>query len=311
VLLSLATLAVVSGAAFALVAAAVTERSTLGVAAALGALGAIAAGLVAALGMTMVRRSSVPTLHEELVDVSSPIHPLMKRLIAEAPGTYVHSVAVANLAEAGADAIGADALVARVGGYYHDIGKLTQPCFFFENQEEGDNPHAMTKPSQSAEIIMAHVNDGVAIAEQHELPREIIDIIREHHGTSLVRYFYHRASESGAAVFESDFRYRGFAPRSREAALVMLADASEASVRALEHPSSAEIEHAVRAVIAERGEDAQLAESGLSEGDLETATKAFVKRLMSVRHGRCPFPNPARPCSPEGSSDADQRPQQA
>lgn len=298
---------VLAGAVFAWAIAAVAGFDRVGLAAALGAVGALAAASVWALGVSALKRFSLPTLHEQLVDAASPLHPLMKRLIAEAPGTYVHSIAVANLAEAGAEAIGADGLVARVGAYYHDVGKLTQPCFFFENQEDDINPHALSKPSRSADIIMSHVQDGVAIAQHYELPERVVDVIREHHGTSLVRYFYHEASKSDAAVFEADFRYRGVPPRTREAALVMLADASEASVRAMAHPESAEIAEAVRSVISDRLADGQLAGSGLSDDEIERVVAVYSKHLLHFRHVRCPYPNPAHTPTPGGSGNADQR----
>jgi putative nucleotidyltransferase with HDIG domain len=301
VLVSTAILGIAAGGLLALVVALIAGFDRPGLAAALGALGALAASAVGALGVSALRRFSVPTLHEQLVDVASPLHPLMKRLIAEAPGTYVHSVAVANLADAAAEAIGADSLVARVGAYYHDIGKLTQPGFFFENQEDEDSPHVHASPSHSADIIMAHVEDGVAIAKQYGLPAPVVDIIREHHGTSLVRYFYHQAARTDAGVFEADFRYRGAKPRTREAALVMLADGSEASVRAMGHPDARAIEGAVRAVVSERLADGQLVDCGLGNDEIERVVEIYVKRLVSFRHVRCPYPNPAHTTGAGGS----------
>ena len=170
---------------------------------------------------------------------ASPEHPLMRELMSKAPGTYAHSVAAANLAEAGAEEIGADALVARVGAYFHDVGKIRRPAYFFENQTSGENPHDEAKPSLSALIITAHVRDGMALGKEYRLPEKIQAIIRQHHGTALVSYFYHKAAATDAAVYEADFRYQGEKPQSREAALVMLADSSEAAVRALKTPIGA------------------------------------------------------------------------
>ena len=214
----------------------------------------------------------------------------MRRLLAEAPGTYVHSAAVANLAEAGAEAIGADALLARVGAYYHDVGKLSDPCVYFENLEEGANPHDLSHPTHSAELIMSHVTEGVAVGRSYDLPERVIEIIRDHHGTSLVRYFYHRAALEDASTFESDFRYRGEVPSTREAAIVMLADASEASVRAMAFPEATRIEESVRSVISDRRSDRQLDRSGLTDEDLERLVGVFVRQLVSFRHVRCAYP---------------------
>jgi len=285
----LATLAVAGGSLFSLFAAQLLGEERLGFAAAFGALGAIAAGVIGAVGVLALRRR--PSVQRQaLLEAASPIHPLLKRLMVEAPGTYMHSLGTANLSEAAAEAIGADSLVARVGAYYHDIGKLVQPAFFFENQENGESPHDASDPAESAEIIKAHVPDGVVLAEQYRMPMAVTDVIREHHGTSLVRYFYHKATESGVAVYEADFRYRGRPPRSKEAAIVMLADASEASVRAMSQPEVPSVEASVRRVIAERTEEGQLADSGLTSADLDTIAGVFVRQLMGFRHARCPYP---------------------
>jgi hypothetical protein len=302
---AVATAAVGAGVLVA-VAAGLVVGVPAGEAAAIGALGAIAASVVGAAGMALLRRTD-SARDRELVDAASPLHPLLKRLVTEAPGTYVHSVAAANLSEAGAEALGADPLVARVGAYYHDVGKLTQPRFFFENQEDEENPHEGAGAAESADIIMAHVTDGVVLGNRYRLPRRVVDIIQQHHGTSLVRYFYHKAAaESGVAVYESDFRYQGAKPQSKEAAIVMLADGSEASVRAMTTPDPAQVEAAVRDVFAERAADGQLTDAGLSDRDLEVLVAVFAKQLVSFRHVRCPYPRYADLCAEEGS-DADQR----
>jgi putative nucleotidyltransferase with HDIG domain len=259
---------------------------------------AIAAGAIMALGAFAVGSSAVPFAHwllgdigtHRLIAAASPLHPLLKRLMSEAPGTYVHSVAVANLSEAAAESVGADQLLARVAAYYHDVGKLVRPCYFFENAEANFNPHEQTQPAASVGIITAHVDDGIALAQQYRLPAPVLQIIREHHGTSLVRYFYHKAAEADASVFESDFRYRGSHPHTKESAIVMLADASEASVRAMIDPDPERIEASVRAVFAERLSDGQLDESGLDDDDFETMIDAFVRNLVSFRHVRCQYP---------------------
>jgi putative nucleotidyltransferase with HDIG domain len=298
--IGLASFSVVLGAAMAALAGILIGGLPPAPAAALGALGAIGAlGFEAAT--VLVWRRTRGGRDQELIDVASPVHPLQRRLMTEAPGTYVHSVAAANLSEAAAEAVGADPLVARVGAYYHDIGKLTQPCFFFENQEDGVNPHDPAQPAKSADIIMSHVTDGYALGKQHRLPERVLDIIREHHGTSLVRYFYHQAARTGVSVYEADFRYQGTRPRSKEAAIVMLADASEASVRAMTEPDPRMVEEAVRSVVADRTQDGQLKDSGLTESDIERIVAVFVKRLVSFRHVRCPYPRIACEETAEGT----------
>lgn len=274
--------------------AAIGGRAGLGVVAPAigGALGALTAFVLGIGALPLVKRVISPA-DVRVLKAASPVHPLLRRLMTEAPGTYVHSLAVANLVEAAAEAIGADPLVARVGAYYHDIGKLMRPCFFFENLEEGANPHDDTRPAASVDIITAHVGEGLELAERYKLPREVIDIIRQHHGTTLVRYFYHKATRGGVAVYEADFRYRGVRPQSLEAALVMLADGSEAAVRAIKEPSNPQIESTIRSVIEERRSDGQLDESGLSEGDIEAVVDTFVRYLVSFRHVRCPYPGDA------------------
>ncbi len=214
----------------------------------------------------------------------------MKRLMVEAPGTYVHSLAVANLAEAAAEALGADVMTARVGAYYHDVGKLSNPCFFFENQDEGDNPHESTTPAESARIIKSHVSDGLVLAQAYRLPSSVRAIIAQHHGSSLVRYFFHKAAQADAGVVESDYRYPGLRPETREAAIVMLADSCEATVRAMNHPSVDRIEDVVRRAITDRDADGQLDASGLSEADRETIVAVFVRQLVGICHVRCAYP---------------------
>jgi hypothetical protein len=177
-----------------------------------------------------------------------------------------------------------------VGAYYHDVGKLKRPCFFFENLAEGDNPHDSAKPSLSALIITSHVTDGLDLAQEYDLPDPVRDIIREHHGTSLIRYFFHKAASIDAEVYEADFRYQGGEPTSREAAVVMLADSSEAAVRALGNPTADDIAAAVRDVIEEKVADDQLVSSGLSESDLECAVVTFTRMLVGTLHARCEYP---------------------
>ncbi len=169
---------------------------------------------------------------------------------------------------------------------------MRRPAFFVENQAGGTNPHDATSPSLSARIITAHVREGVELAEEHHLPQEVVDIVREHHGTSVVAYFYDKASRKGVPVFEADFRYDGRRPRSPEAALVMLADSAEAAVRTLDTPTPARIEALLRSIVRGKIEDHQLVESSLTLQDIETATMVYTRMLASVYHPRIEYPEP-------------------
>jgi putative nucleotidyltransferase with HDIG domain len=268
-----------------------------------GAIGAATATLLALVVIPFIRDGLGLAEDIRLLEAASPAHPLMRELIMKAPGTYAHSVATANLAESAAEALGADALVTRVGSYFHDIGKIKRPLYFFENQSGGLNPHDEAKPSLSALIITAHVQDGMVLAEQYNLPVKVREIVRQHHGTSLVRYFYNKAAALDAAVFEADFRYQGERPTSREAALVMLADSSEAAVRALREPTQPRIEALVRALAADKTADHQLENSGLTPEDVEQVVSIYSHILVSMYHARCEYP-PA-PDQTERTPDAD------
>lgn len=251
----------------------------------------VLSGLLVLGSIPVLERLSGMVTPMHLLELASPDQPLMKELISKAPGTYSHSVVVGNLAAAAAQEIGADALLARVGAYYHDIGKIKRSAFFVENQPRGFNGHDRIKPNLSALVISSHVREGVELARKHRLPREIIDIIRQHHGTTLIRYFYARALEEGTeGVSESRFRYPGERPRSKEAALVMLADAVEASAKALGKPSAVKLEQAARDIIEERLRDGQLAESNLTLGDLERIALAFTRILSGMYHERVEYP---------------------
>jgi len=238
-----------------------------------------------------------------LLELGSPAHPLLRELMVTAPGTYSHSVAAANLAEAAAEEIGANPLLARVGAYYHDVGKIKRPGFFFENLTGGSNPHDTQQPTLSARIITSHVRDGMDLAEQYHLPEEVLAIIRQHHGTSLVRYFYNKAAEQDAGVFEADFRYQGQRPQSREAALVMLADASEAAVRALKRPTQIRVDSTVRKVVDEKLSDSQLDDADMTLADIERVVKVYARLLTSMYHARCEYPEGTK----KRSADARQR----
>ncbi|NLW16220.1 MAG: HDIG domain-containing protein [Firmicutes bacterium] len=258
------------------------------------AMWAVAGGVLAAI----IGFGIVPFLERpfgiastvKMLELSNPNQPLLKRLLVEAPGTYNHSVIVANLAEAAAEAVGADGLLARVGSYYHDVGKLKRPYFFIENQFTMENPHDKYPPSLSALVITAHIKDGVELAREYKLPQVIIDIIQQHHGTTLVNYFYHKAKEAGDAPDESDYRYPGPTPRSKEAAIVMLADCVEAAVRSLSQPTPNRIDSMVRKIIKERLNDGQLDECDITLKELDSIGTAFVHILSGIFHKRIEYP---------------------
>lgn len=209
----------------------------------------------------------------------------------ETPGTYHHSIMVGNLAEAAAEAVGADGLLARVGSTYHDIGKLKRPYFFVENQLGMDNPHDKIAPSLSTLIITSHVKDGLELAKEYKLPAVISQFIAEHHGTNLVNFFYHRALETnGDTIEENDYRYSGPKPQTKETAIVSLADAIEAAVRSLTKSTPGKIEGLVRKIIRERLDDGQLDECDLSFKDLNKLADAFTKVLVGIFHARVEYP---------------------
>lgn len=227
----------------------------------------------------------------KLLELSNPSHPLLRRLQLEAPGTYHHSIMVANLAEAAAEAIGADSLLVRVGAYYHDIGKVKRPVFFVENQIGVENPHEKMAPSLSALTVQSHVRDGLEYAKEFGLPKMVGDFIPQHHGTSLITYFYHQAKERGDAPDEATFRYEGPRPQTREAAIIMLADAAEGAARSMGRPTPDRIEQVVRRIIRERLEDGQLDECDLTFRELDVIAAVFVRLLASMFHPRVEYPD--------------------
>jgi len=227
-----------------------------------------------------------------LLELSNPNHPLLRRLMLEAPGTYHHSILVGNLAEAAAEAVGADGLLARVGSHYHDIGKLRRPYFFVENQVGMDNPHDKMAPSLSTLIITSHVKDGLELANEFKLPPVVTQFIAQHHGTDLVRYFYHRACEASDddSVEERDFRYLGPKPQGKEVAIVSLADATEAAVRSISKPNPGKIEGLVRKIIKDRLNSGELDESELTFQDMDKIANSFTKVILGMFHSRVEYP---------------------
>lgn len=226
-----------------------------------------------------------------LVELADLNRPILRDLSLKAPGTYNHSISVANLVEVAAREIGANPILTRVGAYYHDIGKLKKPLYFIENQSEGFNPHDSLKPRISSSIIQAHVKDGVELAKKEKLPREVIDIIREHHGTTLIEIFYKKAQELDGKVEEEDFRYKGPLPHSKESALVMLADSCEAEVRSLENPSSSRIKNVIKGAVERRLAQGQLMESDITLKDIKLIEESFFPILMGVFHPRISYPD--------------------
>ncbi|NIN68545.1 MAG: HDIG domain-containing protein [Anaerolineae bacterium] len=229
----------------------------------------------------------------QLLELGRPTHPLLRELLLKAPGTYHHSLMVGNLTEQAAQAVGANALLARVGAYYHDIGKMLRPYFFAENQSDGVNPHDRLDPLTSAQIITSHVKDGLQLAKKYGLPQEIRDFIPQHHGTALSSYFYQEAlekAESSAATSEKRFRYPGPKPRSREAAILMLADEVEAASRANRPRSVEELGELVGSLMRTRTKDGQLDESDLTLRDLQRIEETFVNVLQGVYHPRIKYP---------------------
>ncbi|KIL46036.1 HD family phosphohydrolase [Jeotgalibacillus campisalis] len=226
----------------------------------------------------------------KLVELSNPNHPLLKRILTEAPGTYHHSVMVANLAEAACEAIGANGLLARVGCYYHDIGKTKRPHFFIENQMNIQNPHDRLSPEASRDIIISHALDGAEMLRKWKLPKDFIDIAEQHHGTTLLKYFYYKAKESGAEVREEDYRYPGPKPQTREAAVISVADSVEAAVRSMKDPTSDKIKSLVQSIIQDRLQDAQFNECDLTLKELEIIKKSFCETLNGIFHSRIEYP---------------------
>ncbi|RQD69775.1 MAG: HDIG domain-containing protein [Tindallia sp. MSAO_Bac2] len=229
----------------------------------------------------------------KLIELSNPSHPLLKKLLMEAPGTYHHSIVVGNLAEAAVNAIGGDGLLVRVGAFYHDIGKVKRPYFFKENQFMTENPHDKLAPSLSALIITGHTKDGVEIAEKNKLPQEIIAFIKEHHGTTLAAYFYHKAKQEYGdpkMIDEMMYRYQGPVPQTRETAVLMLADSAEAAVRSLESPNRDKIEQIVKKIIQTKLDDGQLEDSQLTLTELKEIRQVFAQMLAGIMHERIKYP---------------------
>ncbi len=240
----------------------------------------------------------------ELADLN---HPVLKKMTMEAPGTYHHSLMVATLAEAAAEKIGARAIMCRVCSYFHDIGKMKKPAYFVENIGDGHNPHDDLTPTMSALVIIAHVKDGVDLALKHRLKPEMVNVIQEHHGSSLIRFFYHRArkhrdeiieqvkegkahEEDIPEVKEESFRYAGPRPRSKESAIISLADSIESAARSLQKPTPKKIEELVEGIVHDRINDGQLDKADLTLEELSKIQASFISSLRSMLHARIEYP---------------------
>ncbi|CCQ96069.1 conserved membrane hypothetical protein [[Clostridium] ultunense Esp] len=226
----------------------------------------------------------------KLIELSNPNQPLMRKLLIEAPGTYHHSVMVANLSEAAAEAIGANGLLARVGAYYHDVGKTKRPAFFIENQMGRENPHDQISPQLSKAIIIAHPYDGVKMLKESKFPKAIVDIAAQHHGTSLLKFFYHKALKENENAKEEDFRYPGPKPQFKESAVVSICDSVEAAVRALKHPTMEEIEELVDRLVKEKREDGQFDECDITLKEIDTIRNSILETLHGTFHSRIEYP---------------------
>lgn len=253
---------------------------------------------VSLIGLLIIGNLFGITTAIQLTDLGRPTQPLLRQLLLKAPGTYHHSLMVSNLAEQAAERIGADSLLVRVMAYYHDIGKMQRPYFFIENQPTGmTNVHEKLDPQVSAQIIISHTKDGLDLAQKYRLPRSIRDGIAQHHGTSLVKFFYYQANEAakeiGEEVDEAAFRYPGPRPQTRENGILMLADGSESAVRALKPRSTEEIDEIVQKIIAHNLNSGQLDECDLTISDLRQIRNAFVDILQGVHHPRIKYPEPA------------------
>jgi putative nucleotidyltransferase with HDIG domain len=226
----------------------------------------------------------------KLIELANPNHPLLRKILTEAPGTYHHSIMVANLAEAACESIGADGFLARVGSYYHDLGKTKRPHFFIENQMNMENPHDKIAPQLSKTIITAHPYDGAKVLKEYKLPQEIVDIAEQHHGTTLLKFFYHKAKEMDKQVTEGEFRYPGPKAQTKESAIVGIADSVEAAVRSLRNPTPNKIETIVRNIISDRLQDGQFDECDLTLKELDQAAKSMCETLKGIFHSRIEYP---------------------
>jgi hypothetical protein len=270
----------------------------------LAAFGGLLAGGVLFFTLRPLERVFDVTTAMTLVELRDPKHPLLRELQQRAPGTHNHSLNVANLAEAAAESIGANGLLAYVGSLYHDIGKVNKPDYFVENQTPGFNRHDRLSPAMSLLVIIGHVKDGLELAREFNLPQPLMHFIEAHHGTTLVEYFYHRAKKLAAEDDRNDdaegpqeieYRYPGPKPRTKEVAILMLCDAVESAARSMANPTPGRIEAMTRAIASKRLMDGQFDECDLTLRELNTVTEAVSRTLTAIYHGRVTYPEGARP----------------
>ncbi len=254
-------------------------------------VGSVLAGFLA-LGTLPFLENTVGFLTEfRLLELMNPSHPLLQRLLSEAPGTYQHSLVISNLVDQAVSNIGGNVLLARVAALYHDVGKLKRPHFFTENQFGGNNPHSSLSPHLSYLIITSHVRDGIEMLREYKLPKEFDPFVLEHHGTTVLNYFYKRALEDNAELEELNFRYTGPRPHSRETAVLMLADAVESASRSLNEPSQSKLRALIDRLIEQRLQDDQLVESNLNFRDLDVIASTFERVMMAALHRRVSYPS--------------------
>jgi hypothetical protein len=260
----------------------------------MGFLGGIASGIIVAGILPLFESMFKYTTDIKLLELGNLNQQIFQRMIIETPGTYHHSIIVASLVESAAEAIGANALLAKVSAYYHDIGKMAKPQYFIENQQTGENKHDKLSPKMSSLVIISHVKDGCEFAQQLKLGNPITNIIRQHHGTSLVTFFYDKAKKDPASSFntlsDSDFRYPGPKPQTKEAALVLLGDVIEASSRTLADPTPSRINNLVHERIEKIFLDGQLDECELTLRDLNKIADSFNRILTGIFHHRITYP---------------------
>jgi hypothetical protein len=266
-----------------------------------GSIVGLSSASFALLVIPIAEAATGVTTDLSLLELSDLSRPLLKRMAFEAPGTWAHSLAMANLCESACAALGANGLLARVGCYYHDIGKLGNPPYFIENQSPGNNPHDALLPEESARIIRDHVAYGVALAREAGLPPVVRAFIPEHHGTTEINYFLHRARRqaAGAEIDVSKFRYPGPRPRSVETAVTMLADATEAAIRVLDDPTPAQVREAIEGLIQQRLQSRQLEEAPITLRDLDRITDEFCRTLAGMYHNRVAYPHGSGGIEPE------------
>jgi hypothetical protein len=253
----------------------------------------LVAGVLAIAVLPRLERALDITTDVRLMELSSPNTPILRQMMNDAPGTYHASILLANWCETAAEAIGANPLLARVGAYYHDIGKLEKPFYFVENQFGAANPHDRLEPALSARIIARHTKDGYRLAKQLGLPDKVCEMTRMHHGTTLMRFFYHKAREQARNADEVDaglFRHVGVKPRFREAAILMIADSVEAAARTMTEPSPAQVEQLVDSIIQQRLDDGQFDECPITLNDLRLIKETLVRILTGMFHKRIEYP---------------------